>query len=123
MEKFSVEKNGKLISKHLKMDAFLELLQQYGLELFDVTGVSRTGMRQEEIYDWLRGRHDVESFVVLDDDSYDLSCFVGRELVKTSFSLDGEMIFDMEVCSGLCQEHVVQAVSILNKEKVRQKER
>ena len=40
--------------------------------------------REEQINLWLIN-HDVESFIVIDDCSYDLQSFIGKELIKTSF--------------------------------------
>ena len=56
----------------------------------------------DEIASWLHGRPEVESFVVLDDDS-DMTAVQDRH-VKTSF--DG----------GLLDEHVERAIQMLGSE-------
>ena len=70
--------------------------------------------REEQINLWLNDHNDVDSFVVIDDCSYDLQSFIGKELIKTSFTKDGEMLINMDDCTGLCKEHIEEAINILN---------
>lgn len=60
---------------------------------------NRSGPRGAEILDWLRRHPEVESFVILDDDS-DMACAAHR-LVKT------------EYMTGLTAGHVERAVKML----------
>lgn len=91
----------------------VDILNRYGLSIYSRTGNGRD--RTYEIEEWLHTRNDIDSFVILDDNSYDLQKFIGKELVKTSFTAPNEMVKDMGDCTGLQDEHVVKAINILNK--------
>jgi len=91
----------------------VDILNKYGLSLYSRTGNGRD--RAEEIEEWLHNHRDIDTFVILDDDSYDLQKFIDRELVKTSFTAPNEMVKNMGDCTGLQDEHVVKAINILNK--------
>lgn len=91
----------------------VDILNKYGLSIYSRTGRGKD--RTDEIEEWLRNHKDINSFVILDDDSYDLQKFIGKELVKTSFTASNEMVKDMSDCTGLQDEHVIKAINILNK--------
>lgn len=95
-----------------------DLLNKYNIQVIDITPKSSTGYRANEIISWLsRHEDEVESFVILDDERFDLECFVGSNLVQTSSVRAGEMIkgYDREN-TGLKNKHVKQAIKILNRE-------
>jgi hypothetical protein len=73
-------------------------LQQFGMDFIDVTPIFSGQHRGREIADWL-SRHEVESFVILDDEG-DMDELVDH-LVKT----------DMNV--GLQDNDVDKAISLL----------
>lgn len=91
----------------------VDILNEYGLSIYSRTGNGRD--RTDEIDEWLYNHNDIDTFVILDDDSYDLQKFIDRELIKTSFTAPNEMVKDMGDCTGLQDEHVVKAINILNK--------
>jgi len=74
-------------------------LQQFGMDFIDVTPVFNRQHRGREIADWL-SRHEVESFVILDDEE-EMDELVDH-LVKT----------DMNV--GLQDSNVDEAVNLLS---------
>lgn len=92
-----------------------DLLNKYHLEVIDITPSSKNGNREDEINQWLREtRLIIDGFVILDDESYDLQSFVGKELVKTSRVIEGDMIKGLPYeDTGLKQRHVKQAIKIL----------
>lgn len=92
----AVLKAGKLYKKLEKR------LLEYGMEVFDVTPVVRGDdvERGDEIRAWLAEHLDVESFVILDDDS-DMREFTSTHLVKTTYE------------NGLTEEHVKKAIAML----------
>ena len=96
------------------MRDLLDLFSKYGLYIYDITGRDREGNRGREIQNWLN-TYDVDSFIILDDDSYDLGDFCDKELIKTSFTANNKMIENMDNTCGLCLYHVEKAISILNK--------
>ena len=92
-----------------------DLLNKYNIEVIDITPDSSNSRRDEEIKEWLSTNEAlVKQFVILDDERYDLECFVGSHLVQTSSVGKGQMImgFDRED-TGLKNKHVKQAIEIL----------
>lgn len=77
-------------------------LSTMGIELYDITPILPSGNRAEEIREWLKDK-EVESFVILDDDSFE---FKGNELSKN--------LVKTTMDSGLQKEHVEEAIRILN---------
>lgn len=60
----------------------------------------------------------INSFVILDGESYNLQSFVEKELIKTSKILDGKMICGVAYeDTGIKNKHVKQAIQILNKKR------
>lgn len=94
-----------------------DLLDKYSLEVIDITPNSKNGIREDEINQWINEtKFAIDSFVILDDESYDLQSFVGKELVKTSKVIEGDMIKGLPYeDTGLKRSHVKQAIKILNK--------
>lgn len=94
-----------------------DLFNKYNIKVIDITPKSSDGRRDKEIIEWLTNNKDiVEQFVILDDERYDLECFVGSHLVQTSSVGKGEMI--MGYCredTGLKNKHVKKAIEILSK--------
>ena len=109
---FTKENNIVLPIKQKGLDLY-NLLKKYDIEIYDIT-TKQSMKREKQINLWLNDHNDVESFVVIDDCSYDLQSFIGKEFIKTSFTKDGEMLINMDDCIGLCEEHINQAINILN---------
>lgn len=110
-------KDGECIPKTEHDKKLNSILSKYGLEVYSKTGRSDDGKRYKEIEEWLNGHDDVESFVIIDDETYDLMNYYNKGfVVKTSFRPVGEMIKDMKDCSGLQDNHVLQAIDILNRQ-------
>lgn len=81
-----------------------ERFRKFGIELSDRTPFyGFDGKRGLEIKDWLSRHPEVEKFVILDDEAFDIRDYYKKEFVKTNFM------------SGLLDEHVEKAIKILNK--------
>lgn len=82
-----------------------KLFSKYGLDIYDKTPIlGHRAKRKDEINQWLKNSSEViESFVILDDYPFGWDVF-SNYLVKTN-PLIG---------LGLEQEHVLQAITILN---------
>lgn len=95
-----------------------DLLVKYGIEIIDITP-TLLWKREDEINQWLNNtKLNIESFVILDDESFDLQSFVGKQLVKTSSVKEGQMIQGLaKEDTGLKRKHVKQAIKILKGEK------
>lgn len=94
-----------------------DLLKKYDIEVIDITPKSFDGRRDKEILSWLsQHENEIDSFVVLDDERFDLECFVGTHLVQTSSVPKGKMIMGFWYeNTGLKNNHVKKAIEILNK--------
>lgn len=86
---------------------------KYGLNVYDIIPECDNSYREKEINIWLEHHQNIESFIVLDDDKKELGSFVGKQLIETNFGVKDDMS-----CSGLCEEHIDRAISILNDKKV-----
>lgn len=95
-----------------------DLLCKYYIPIIDITPRKISGSREDEIQEWLDNtEYNIESFVILDDESFDLQKFVGNQLVKTSEVVEGTMIKGhYRENTGLKPKHIRQAIKILNKE-------
>lgn len=75
-------------------------LKANGMEIYDITPYMPGAQRGDEIKQWLSKRQDVESFVILDDDS-DMGEYVDTKLIQTTYKY------------GLLPEHVEVAIKKL----------
>lgn len=105
----------KIIPVHEKGRKLANIFNKYGIKIYDAIFGLKDELKQEKINIWLSLHEDIESFVIIDDDSYSLTNFIGKYLIKTSYTKDGEMITDMNQCRGLCEDDIECAINILNK--------
>lgn len=92
-----------------------DLLKKYNVEVIDITPKSSDSRRDKEIISWLsKYKDEVDKFVILDDERFDLECFVGNGLVLTSSIPKGKMIMGhWHENTGLKRRHVKKAIDIL----------
>lgn len=92
-----------------------DLFNKYNIEVIDVTSSSSDGRRDQEIKAWVNEHLDeIYSFVILDDERFDLECFVDSRLVQTSSTCKGQMIKGRwHENTGLKQKHIKKAISVL----------
>lgn len=85
-----------------------DLFIKYNIEVIDITPRSPRNRRDDEIISWLSKHEDeVDKFVILDDEKFDLECFADKELVQTL------TVKKLTKTTGLKREHVKQAIKIL----------
>ena len=95
----------------------LDLFDKYDIKIYGYTPRSESGKRDEEIITWLSKHKEVNKFIILDDENFDLQCFIGKELILTSSVPSGRMIKSQWFeNTGLQNKHVRQAIRILNGE-------
>lgn len=94
----------------------LDLFDKYNIEIYDYTPRSNDGKRYKEINTWLSGHCEVKNFVILDDENFDLQCFIGNKLVQTSSVPRGRMIKGYWYeNTGLKRKHIRKAIKMLNR--------
>lgn len=94
----------------------LELFDKYDIEIYDYTPRSENGKRDEEIKAWLSKHKEVNKFIILDDENFDLQCFIGKELIQTSSVPRGKYIKGQWYeNTGLKNKHVRQAIKMLSR--------
>ncbi len=109
---FCKKEDGKIVPRDKKMEELMKILNKYDLEIYDVTPRCGSGVRQDEIIEWLI-ENKPEDYIVIDDDIEDLNDFlIDEKLVKTSFYTNKEY-----GDSGLCERYVNDAISKLGKVK------
>lgn len=93
-----------------------DLLNKYNIHVIDITPKSSDGRRDKEILSWLsKYESQVDKFVVLDDERFDLECFVDTHLVQTSSVPKGKMIMGRWYeNTGIKRKHVKKAIEILS---------
>ena len=72
---------------------------EYGLEIYDKTPVSESGMREDDIRDWICENSGIENYVAIDDGALFARFLVGHFVQPKD---------------GLEEEHVEKAIEILN---------
>jgi len=113
--------DGKVVPIHEKGEALLNILKKYDIELYDILKKGYDLSREDLITIWLNEHPNVESFIVIDDETTHLKRFVGKQLIKTSILEDGVMLKNMDDCIGLCADHISIAIKKLNNLKVLKK--
>lgn len=112
---FCIAKNSIITSNDKQMNKLIEIFAHNNLRIYDITPKDVYGIRENEIKTWMCNKN-IETFIVIDDDSYDLQSFVDKELIKTNYFNE-----DIEKC-GLCEYHISEAINKLNsKQKILQK--
>ena len=94
----------------------LDLFDKYDIKIYGYTPRSESGKRDEEIKAWLSKHEEVNKFIILDDENFDLQCFMGKELIQTSSVPIGRYIKGKWYeNTGLKNKHVRQAIKMLNR--------
>ena len=92
--------------KPVKLDCFNYLKEEFAkqdLEFFDVTPSHKDSWRGREIKEWLNNtKEEIENYVVIDDDIYDIALECRGHVLQTSWK------------SGLKPNAVKWAIQILN---------
>lgn len=90
------------------LDTLKTRLNDFSMSIYDKTCYSEHGIRGLEIKEWLDNHSDVESFVILDDEYFDIKSYFPNNLVKTNTKV------------GLQKEDVEKCIAILSNTKSKQ---
>ena len=85
------------------LDTLKERLNDFSMSIYDKTCYSEHGIRGLEIKERLDNHRDVESFVILDDEDFDIKSYFPNNLVKTSTK------------AGLQKKDAEKCIAILSK--------
>lgn len=89
-------------------------LEKYNIKVVGITPRLSSGERGLEIKQWLEEYNDiVDSFVILDDEKFDIEQYYQKELVLTS--TDGNITGAWYENTGLKRKHIKKIINILNK--------
>ena len=98
--------------------ALLDFFKEQGTEITDIIQRVHNGNRQKDIDEYLEN-HNIESFVIIDDDVCQYHEKMRPYIIKTSNIPWDQMVMDMSDYEGLKEEQIEEAIEILNrKEKV-----
>lgn len=107
--------NGFVAPRNFEAKYLLNLFDKYNITLYDVTPTLFDYLKQDEINIWLLKHKEVTDYIVIDDESIDLMDFVNiNKLIKTSTTPIGKKATSTRDWTGLCAEHIRQAIDILN---------
>lgn len=117
---FFIKENDKVIPTSLKGKKLYDKLSKYNIEIYDTTPTTQEN-REEQIKGWLENRDDIESFIIIDDDPTQFDEYLDK-LIQTSTERQNYLLSFMKESIGLCEEHIEQAIKLLNsKEKTLKK--
>ena len=84
------------------LDTLKKRLNDFSMSVFDITGYNKNGIRGLEIKEWLDNHNNIESFVILDDEVFDIKEHFPNNFVQTSMKV------------GLQKEDVEKCIAILS---------
>ena len=90
-------------------------LRRFKIPVIGITPRINSGKRGLEIQMWLAEHSNVESFVILDDESFDIEDLYKDQLVKTRARNIDMIKGAWKENTGIKPRHVRQAIRILNK--------
>ena len=82
------------------------LLLKYDIPLIDKTGRDADAKREEEIKEYLDNHKDIENYLILDDECFNLNEEMNKHYIKTTYY--GNQ-------GGLLKSQIEEAINILNK--------
>ena len=110
---FFNKENDKVFPTSLKGRNLYDKFKRCDLDIYDTTPITMDS-REEQIKEWLSNREDIESFVIIDDDStnfYELY----DNLIQTSTMKRNYLSSFMKESTGLCERHIAEAIDKINK--------
>ena len=115
--KYGKMKDGRLLTKNQNLFDINQILNDNGLYIYDLVPYKRKENREVQIKKWLSKNLDVESFIIFDDEEFDLQSFINQELLKTSFYMRDKNGDERPDLCGLTRNHVIEAINKLNNSK------
>lgn len=105
--KFFYNNGNAIVANCDKGAELLQRLNNYNIEIYDITPYDENRNRAKEIYVWLMEHPEVDNFIIIDDETVNFrKC--SAQVVKTYFDYSSEL--------GLCDSHVDEAILKLNRE-------
>ena len=112
--------DGKRLEKYDNHKLFWNLMDKYHLDVIDKTPSNISARnREDEIIQWLcrnQDKYHEIKYIILDDESSHLQCFVNSNLIKTSYEeYNGSISCKIHRWVGLNRKHVKLAIKKLNR--------
>lgn len=112
LRRFFVKEGNEVFPTTLKGKKLYDKLLKYNIQLYDITPITE-GNKEESIKMWLSNIDDVNSFIIIDDDPLQFDEYLDR-LIQTSEERQNYLLSFMKFSIGLCEEHIGQAIEMLN---------
>lgn len=96
-----------------RMKSLKKKLKFFGIEVIDITGRSHNNNRGEEIEEYLNTHDNINHFVVLDDEIFDIKEMFPDNYVRTTYKYDGNIRGAWYENTGLRIYHCIKAIKIL----------
>ncbi len=93
------------LSNHKDAVCLYELFLKYDIPLIDKTGRDKGARREEEIKEYLDNHQEIENYLIIDDECFNLNEEMNKHYLKTTFYGDG----------GLLKSQIEEGINILNK--------
>ena len=94
-----------------------DLFDKYNITVIGITPRINIGERADEINAYIsEHKNEIDNFIILDDERFDLECFANTKLIQTSTVKKGEIIKGYwHENTGLKRKHVKKAIKLLNR--------
>lgn len=109
--RFFKKLDNKILPTNEKGKLFYEMLNSYGIQIYDILSFESDMNREGLIIDWL-SKNEVDSFIIIDDEPNLFDELLDR-LIKTSMVEDNKILTNMDYCIGLCEYHIELAKEML----------
>lgn len=105
--------DNKIIPLNEKGRDFYNLLNNYGIEIYDKLNNELCNSREKLVIEWLSKRDGIESFIMIDDEPSLFDSLLDN-LIVTSKVKSNQILTNMDDCYGLCENHIEVAKDMLN---------
>lgn len=96
-----------------RMKSLKKKLKFFDVKVIDITKRIHGGNRGEEIRDYLNTHNDIDNFVILDDEVFDIKDMFPDNYVRTTYKYDGKICGAWYENTGLRICHCIKAIKIL----------
>lgn len=96
-----------------RMKSLKRKLKFFGIEVVGITSNSQNNNRGKEIREYINAHENINNFVVLDDEIFDIKKIFPDNYVRTTHKYDGDIRGSWYENTGLRINHCIKAIQIL----------